>query len=301
VVLPSVAVDLLLDNHAVEFEECKRWANSEAGQSARMTNPAGFANVRAHAEAHLRAMTPPPPEPIGASQGHGPQVASNRHSGPSHPPDELHTTSATRLSRTPGEFSSPGEEQDGLGDHWVTIDGSHVLIHEAQGKQDAQTPQGLAAQIPCHVKAAIAASIKASNSPTPDDKTGGFHEEGGQWVIAADGTVIPVPAKPGPANTTIKEGGVHLVPSDAIDPSLKDNIVGLGGTWHIHPSGELVEQAGNLRNTKNFNQPPSGKDIKEAGAGVNVVVGARENKVYFYNNSGAIGQPMKLRDFLKGC
>jgi hypothetical protein len=56
VVLPSVAVDLLLDNHAVEFEECKRWANSEAGQSARMTNPAGFANVRAHAEAHLQAI-----------------------------------------------------------------------------------------------------------------------------------------------------------------------------------------------------------------------------------------------------
>jgi hypothetical protein len=56
VVLPSVAVDVLMDDHAVEFEECKRWANSEAGQSAKMTNPAGFANVRAHAEAHLRAM-----------------------------------------------------------------------------------------------------------------------------------------------------------------------------------------------------------------------------------------------------
>ena len=56
VVLPSVAVDVLLDDHAVEFEECKRWANSEAGQAAKMTNPAGFANVRAHAEAHLRAM-----------------------------------------------------------------------------------------------------------------------------------------------------------------------------------------------------------------------------------------------------
>jgi len=55
-VLPSVPVDQLLDDHTVEFEECKRWANSEAGQSARMTNPAGFANVRAHAEAHLRAM-----------------------------------------------------------------------------------------------------------------------------------------------------------------------------------------------------------------------------------------------------
>ena len=55
-VLPSVPVDQLLDDHAVEFEECKRWSNSEAGQAARMTNPAGFANVRAHAEAHLRAM-----------------------------------------------------------------------------------------------------------------------------------------------------------------------------------------------------------------------------------------------------
>jgi len=55
-VLPSVPVDQLLDDHAVEFEECKRWCNSEAGQSAHMTNPAGFANVRAHAEAHLRAM-----------------------------------------------------------------------------------------------------------------------------------------------------------------------------------------------------------------------------------------------------
>ncbi|HKW64555.1 MAG TPA: hypothetical protein VJN89_18530 [Candidatus Acidoferrum sp.] len=55
-VLPSVPVDQLLDDHAVEFEECKRWANSEAGQAARMTNPAGFTNVRAHAEAHLRAM-----------------------------------------------------------------------------------------------------------------------------------------------------------------------------------------------------------------------------------------------------
>jgi hypothetical protein len=56
VLLPSVPVDALLDDHAVEFEECKRWANSEAGQAAHMTNPAGFANVRAHAEAHLQAL-----------------------------------------------------------------------------------------------------------------------------------------------------------------------------------------------------------------------------------------------------
>ena len=66
-VLPSVPVDQLLDDHAVEFEECKRWANSEAGQSARLTNPAGFANVRAHAEAHLRAMSVAVIRPTGAN------------------------------------------------------------------------------------------------------------------------------------------------------------------------------------------------------------------------------------------
>jgi hypothetical protein len=72
-VLPSVPVDVLLDDHAVEFEECKRWANSEAGQAARMTNPTGFANVRAHAEAHLRALSAltPPPAPTSAPKTTG--------------------------------------------------------------------------------------------------------------------------------------------------------------------------------------------------------------------------------------
>ena len=76
--LPSVPIDILLDDHAVEFEECKRWANSEAGQAAHMTNPAGFANVRAHAEAHLRALSAaalPAPSPI-------PHVAAASRRGP---------------------------------------------------------------------------------------------------------------------------------------------------------------------------------------------------------------------------
>jgi len=45
-----------LDRHDVEFEECKRWANSEAGQAARMQNPAGFANVEAHAGEHQKQL-----------------------------------------------------------------------------------------------------------------------------------------------------------------------------------------------------------------------------------------------------
>jgi hypothetical protein len=54
--LPSVPVDELLDDHAAELAEIRRWASSDAGQIARMQNPLGFANVRAHAAAHQAAL-----------------------------------------------------------------------------------------------------------------------------------------------------------------------------------------------------------------------------------------------------
>jgi guanyl-specific ribonuclease Sa len=56
VVRSTVPVDELLDDHATEFEECRRWASSDAGQIARAQNPAGFANVRAHAAEHAAAL-----------------------------------------------------------------------------------------------------------------------------------------------------------------------------------------------------------------------------------------------------
>jgi hypothetical protein len=75
--LPSIPVDVLFDDHAVELEECRRWANSDAGQIARVENPAGFANVRAHAEAHLRA--------IGLAYANSSAVPAPK-SGPAQPP-----------------------------------------------------------------------------------------------------------------------------------------------------------------------------------------------------------------------
>jgi hypothetical protein len=57
IVLPSVPVDDLLDDHATELEEIRRWSATETGQAARVENPLGFANVRAHAQAHQRALT----------------------------------------------------------------------------------------------------------------------------------------------------------------------------------------------------------------------------------------------------
>ena len=54
--VPTIGVDELLDDHATEFEECRRWSSSDAGQIARVQNPAGFANVRAHAALHAAAL-----------------------------------------------------------------------------------------------------------------------------------------------------------------------------------------------------------------------------------------------------
>ncbi len=54
--LPSVPIDELLDDHAAELAEVRRWASSDAGQLARAQNPLGFANVRAHAAAHHAAL-----------------------------------------------------------------------------------------------------------------------------------------------------------------------------------------------------------------------------------------------------
>jgi len=114
-VLPSVPVDQLLDDHAVEFEECKRWANSEAGQSARLTNPTGFANVRAHAEAHLRAISVSLPSVSGG----------------------VPVSPSSRRKPMESEISVHAElDRDAVGDHRVTIDGHPVLIHKGQAQQN---------------------------------------------------------------------------------------------------------------------------------------------------------------------
>jgi hypothetical protein len=55
--LPSLLPDSFADNHQVELETCKAWLNSDAGQAAKIRNPEGWANVRAHAMLHQQAIT----------------------------------------------------------------------------------------------------------------------------------------------------------------------------------------------------------------------------------------------------
>jgi hypothetical protein len=54
--VPSVPIDTIFDDHQIEFEECKRWINSPEGMDAKAMNPTGFQNVRLHALAHYNQM-----------------------------------------------------------------------------------------------------------------------------------------------------------------------------------------------------------------------------------------------------
>jgi hypothetical protein len=71
-VTPSIVPDEFADNHAVELDACKRWFSSDAGQVAKIESPAGYANVRAHAQMHekfLLQQQMPEGQPVQNAEG----------------------------------------------------------------------------------------------------------------------------------------------------------------------------------------------------------------------------------------
>ena len=48
----SLPTNFDLDDDQVELAICKYWINSEQGQFARKTNPAGYENIVLHAQEH---------------------------------------------------------------------------------------------------------------------------------------------------------------------------------------------------------------------------------------------------------
>lgn len=152
------------------------------------------------------------------------------------------------------------------------------------------------------VRNAIGAAVERSNGKTTDDQQGGFHEEGGQWGLDANGKQAVVPAAAGAVSNpqvdktaTIKTG-VPANPADA------GRIVNLQGTFHIHPKGEVVigpgpGVIGGTTKIYNFEQKQSNVDVGNATTN-NIVVGARDKTVYFYNSSGPRGT-FPLNQFLK--
>lgn len=54
IMVPSVQIDQLLDNHQIEAGICRAWLISDVGRSAKVKNPTGYENVLLHMKEHLQ-------------------------------------------------------------------------------------------------------------------------------------------------------------------------------------------------------------------------------------------------------
>ena len=54
--LPSIPIEMITDEHAMEFKACQIWLNSEEADQAKEQSPGGHRNVVLHAEAHYNQM-----------------------------------------------------------------------------------------------------------------------------------------------------------------------------------------------------------------------------------------------------
>jgi hypothetical protein len=51
--MPSVEIDPINDNHAIQFDVCRRWIISEEGRQTKLDNPEGYKNVLLHGRMHF--------------------------------------------------------------------------------------------------------------------------------------------------------------------------------------------------------------------------------------------------------
>ena len=184
---------------------------------------------------------------------------------------------------------------DGQNDHRnliVTNDAEARQIREAD-KRGQTTPTAnvtSTVEMPsASVRQEIGAAVQRSNSPSTTcqqvgqnpqpDTQGGFHEEGGLWGNI-NGVETVAPAIPGPVSTT-SATTVSMSTGDAANPAVSSSqMQSVDGQYHVHPSG--------VSGGRGFNQPPSQQDYNLGVFGTNIVVGARDRTVYFYNTTGRV-------------
>jgi RHS repeat-associated protein len=156
------------------------------------------------------------------------------------------------------------------------------------GEPDAEVPTEK--NVPCEVRYAIMDAVKASNSRNATDRIGGFHEEGGVWGIDPNSNTLISPAMP---STPWEKGDPQVLINvyDSSDSSIIPNMAIILGKYHVHSRGNKMTI---------FSQPPSKGDIANADPIINIVAGAENQWIYFYNNEGTINE-MSFTDFMKGC
>jgi len=200
--------------------------------------------------------------------------------------------------------TGPQGAMSGSGDYsYMWQNDVNALAEEKSVETDktAQTEgQRLSALVPNEVKKAIQNSLNASNAPTADDKKGGFHEEGGQSVTTTSGAIEVHPAVPGAAYSP-GASSVDINLSNLVKPIDSNTTASVDIKWHIHPAGETITttkiKGGTRTDTFNFAQPPSERDKENAFHPINIVVGARDKTVYFYDQKGITGT-IPLSEFM---
>ncbi len=176
-----------------------------------------------------------------------------------------------------------------------------ILGKGGQGTIQTSAFSGDVVSLPsANVRKEIGNAVDRSNSPTADDTKGGFHEEGGIWGTNAAGAEQVVNSNPGAYANPKTDNQATVNVFDAANPAEQGAVTNVQGTFHIHPSGTIVESSGSsapgtstyggTTTTYSFEQSPSNVDVSLATqggntSGYNIVVGARNNTVYIHGTS----------------
>ncbi|HXD34308.1 MAG TPA: RHS repeat-associated core domain-containing protein, partial [Pyrinomonadaceae bacterium] len=223
----------------------------------------------------------------------------------------------------PGDFYN--EEGKRLGTDGLNDGKVYVVTDQAQANQIQQTDKNKkttqvgavssAVELPsAYVRGEMEAAVARSNSPTQDDKQGGFHEEGGTFGTLASGQEKVVNAVSGAyADPRVQGGSATIATSNPANPSEAGILTSVSGTFHVHPKGKIdttpasraplgttVISGTVTTATAGFIQPPSSIDIQNAqrlGISNNIVVGAGSKKVYIYSGAG-VRATFPLKQFL---
>jgi len=143
------------------------------------------------------------------------------------------------------------------------------------------------------VRQQMGKAIEASNSPTIDDATGGFHEEGGAWGVTGDGLQKAIPAVPGPyANPSEVSATMNpLLPQNPENANLME----IFGTYHVHPAGLISTEKNVISNRSNhrFQSSPTDPDNYDFHNNHNhtrysIVFGARKGETKLYNGNAKL-------------
>ena len=131
----------------------------------------------------------------------------------------------------------------------------------------------------------------ARSSTEKNAKGWATREESGLAGTNQSGNLVISPDKPGPYANPDTTTEVHT--GGPADQNVRNSIVDPTVNWHVHPSG--------ITATHNWVQEPSSADRAAAISGaINIVMGARNGTVYFYNSSNSAPLQMSLKNFMKG-